>query len=84
MLTARENFLELLNGGKAERFVNQYEPFEFFIGDPLRTMDRKIPGQDTKDTWVLRSAGRRAITPVSRISRMRTKYVLILPNGAIM
>jgi hypothetical protein len=51
MLSARENFLELLNGGKPERFVNQYEPFAFLTMDPLRQMDKRIPGQDTKDSW---------------------------------
>lgn len=54
MLTSRENFLELLNKGKPDHLVNQYDPFEFVIfEDPalLAYEFNRIPGQDVKDGW---------------------------------
>ena len=54
MLTSRENFLELLNRGKPDRLVNQYDPFEFVLfEDPvlLAYEFNRIPGQDIKDGW---------------------------------
>jgi hypothetical protein len=52
MLTARENFLELLGGGTPERLVNQYEPFEFILVEPLlaQSINRK-EGEDIPDAW---------------------------------
>lgn len=50
MLTARENYLELVNGGKPERLVNGYEPFEFILNEPLLAkyyLSCYIEGQDT-------------------------------------
>ncbi len=35
MLTVRENLIETINGGKPDRFVNQYEPFKL-IFNPFR------------------------------------------------
>ena len=35
MLTPRENYLELVKGGKPDRLVNGYEPFAFIFSDPL-------------------------------------------------
>jgi len=53
MLTPKQNYLELLNGGKPERFVNQYEPFKLIMGDPLMWLARntRVRGQDVKDLW---------------------------------
>ncbi len=53
MLTPKENYLELLNGGKPDRFVNQYEPFQFLLGDPLMAASRgaRERGKDAKDGW---------------------------------
>ena len=34
MLTPRENYLELVKGGKPDRLVNGYEPFAFIFSDP--------------------------------------------------
>ena len=50
MMTARENYLALCNGEKPERLVNQYEPFEFVLRDPLLYdfyFGCYIEGQDT-------------------------------------
>ncbi|QOV20315.1 uroporphyrinogen decarboxylase (URO-D) [Blautia liquoris] len=50
MMTARENYLALCNGKKPERLVNQYEPFEFVLRDPLLYdfyFGCYIEGQDT-------------------------------------
>lgn len=35
MLTKRENFLECLQGGEPDRFVNQFEPFALIMASPL-------------------------------------------------
>ena len=35
MLTKRQNLLETIRGGKPDRFVNQYEAFEFVLNDPF-------------------------------------------------
>ena len=53
MLTPKENYFELLNGGKPDRFVNQYEPFKFVLGDPLMAVSRgdRARGKDAKDGW---------------------------------
>lgn len=53
MLTPRANYFELLNGGKPDRFVNQYEPFKFVFGDPISAVARggRAPGKDAKDGW---------------------------------
>ncbi len=53
MLTPKQNYFELLNGGKPDRFVNQYEPFKFIMGDPLMGITRggRAPGIDAKDGW---------------------------------
>ena len=53
MLTPKENYFELLNGGKPDRFVNQYEPFQFILGDPLMAVTRggRARGKDAKDGW---------------------------------
>jgi uroporphyrinogen-III decarboxylase len=50
MMTARENYLALCNGKKPERLVNQYEPFEFVLNEPLLFdfyFNSYIEGQDT-------------------------------------
>ena len=54
MLTARENYMELVNGGKPERLVNGYEPFEFVLNEPLLNkyyFSCYIEGQDTKNPF---------------------------------
>ncbi len=52
MLTARENFMELLNGGTPERLVNQYEAFEFVLPDPIMmVLGGRRPGADVADAW---------------------------------
>ena len=54
MLTARENYMELVKGGKPERLVNGYEPFEFVINEPLLNkyyFSCYIEGQDTKNPF---------------------------------
>lgn len=77
MLTPRENFLELLNGGKPDHLVNQYDPFGFVLfEDPvlLAYEFNRIPGQDIKDGWgtVIRwkageHAGMPYITPENKV-----------------
>lgn len=50
MMTARENYLALCNGEKPERLVNQYEPFEFVLNEPLLFdfyFSCYVEGQDT-------------------------------------
>ncbi|MFC1494700.1 uroporphyrinogen decarboxylase family protein [Thermodesulfobacteriota bacterium] len=37
MLTKRQNFMETIKGGNPDRFVKQYEPFEFIWGNPVST-----------------------------------------------
>ncbi len=54
MMTPRENFLELLNGGQPERLVNGYEPFDFIVSDPLiykYYLGCYIEGQETKSPF---------------------------------
>ena len=54
MLTPKENFLELYNGGKPDSLVNQYDPFHFILfEDPmlLKYEFNRLPGQDVKDGW---------------------------------
>lgn len=75
MLTTRENFLELLNGGKPERLVNQYEPFALVLAEPLLAMSiNRIRGKDVPDAWgtVIRygenePAGMPYITPENKV-----------------
>jgi len=50
MMTARENYLALCNGGVPERLVNQYEPFEFVLNEPLTNLfyfSCYVEGEDT-------------------------------------
>lgn len=56
MLTPRENYMELVNGGKPDRFVNQYEPFEIIVSDPYIIQNHHMDptsrmGRDTLDAW---------------------------------
>ncbi len=54
MMTARENYMELVKGGKPERLVNGYEPFEFVLNEPLLNkyyFSCYIEGQDTKNPF---------------------------------
>ena len=48
MLTKKENFLEMKNGGHPDRFVNQYEPFSIVMGDPIGAYIRgkRTPGME--------------------------------------
>lgn len=50
-MNARDNFLETLHGGKPERFVNEWEPFEM-IFDPLMALTLTAqPGKSIIDPW---------------------------------
>ena len=54
MLTKRQNFMETIRGGSPDRFVNQYEAYEF-IFDPITGASAPAPGQvemqDTFGVW---------------------------------
>ena len=51
MLSAKENFLETLKGGKPDAFVNEWEPFGS-VFDPLMPITLvAIPGQSVVDPW---------------------------------
>ena len=43
MLTARENFLETIRGGKPDRFVKQFEGLSLVRGDPVNKYVRGTP-----------------------------------------
>ena len=53
MKTIRENYMDLLNTGKSERLVKQYEPFAFVLNEPLLKQEYlcRVKGQDTPDAW---------------------------------
>jgi uroporphyrinogen-III decarboxylase len=53
MLTKRQNFLETINGGKPDRFVNQYEYLAFILGlDPLSVATPQlVPGTEVVNGW---------------------------------
>ncbi|NLP37514.1 MAG: uroporphyrinogen decarboxylase [Firmicutes bacterium] len=60
MLTKRQNLLETIRGGKPDRLVNQYEPFEctdalykMIMGDPISAQGKHpMPGgQPEKNAW---------------------------------
>jgi len=52
MLTKRQNFLETIRGGTPDRFVNQYEPFAFIMGDPVSNASgRPQRGETVKNAW---------------------------------
>lgn len=52
MLSPRENFLETINGGKPERFVNQFEYMSILI-DPImmHCSNFAAPGTTMKNDW---------------------------------
>ena len=69
MLSAKENFFETINGGKPDRFVKQYEPFEILYGDPI---NRFINGgarfrgmEPTVDKW-----GVTTVWPADQVAAM--------------
>lgn len=49
MLTRRQNLIETMNGGKPDRFVNQYEFMELIMEAPRD--DRPKPGGIRKSKW---------------------------------
>ena len=50
-MTAKENFLALVNGGKPDALVNEWEPFGS-VFDPLMAMTLvAVPGQYVVDPW---------------------------------
>ncbi len=54
MLTLKQNLLETLKrNGKADRLVNQYQPFVLIMTDPVYKFVRgnRIRGKTTKDVW---------------------------------
>lgn len=53
MKTIRENYMDLLNTGKSERLVKQYEPFAFIMNDPLLGQEYgfRVKGKTLKDPW---------------------------------
>ena len=54
MLTKKQNLLETINGGKPDRFVNQFEALEFIWETPIsrRNMrDRLVPGGTIVNAW---------------------------------
>ena len=53
MLTAKQNLLETIHGGKPDRFVNQFEPFGLlWMCDPLSVLyPLPLPGQESKNAW---------------------------------
>jgi len=53
MLTKRQNLIETIKGGNPDRFVKQYEPFEFVWGNPV-SMAFPFPepgGPPVKNGW---------------------------------
>jgi hypothetical protein len=51
-LTPRENYMELYNHSKPERFVNCYEPFDVFFSDAISArLHTRERGKDVKDAW---------------------------------
>jgi uroporphyrinogen-III decarboxylase len=54
MQTLKQNLLETLKqNGKADRLVNQYQPFVLIMSDPVYKFVRgnRVRGQTTKDVW---------------------------------
>jgi uroporphyrinogen-III decarboxylase len=53
MLTKRQNMLEVIRGGKPDRFVNQYEAIEFFKRTPYNRYPRSLmkPGTEWVNAW---------------------------------
>ena len=54
MLTPKQNLLETLKqNGKADRLVNQYQPFTLIMSDPVYKFVRgnRVRGKTTKDVW---------------------------------
>ena len=53
MLTIRENLLETIRGGNPDRFVNQFEAFEFIYGDPYssKSFAGLKPGTEIVNAW---------------------------------
>lgn len=49
MLTKKQNFLETINGGKPDRFVNQYEYLEIILEAPKRV--RPVKGGTILNEW---------------------------------
>lgn len=51
MLTKRQNLMEVMKGGKPDRFVNQYEFMEIIKEDPLELPLLPGPGTEVKNKW---------------------------------
>ncbi len=51
MMTAKENYLTMLEGGKPDRFLKQYEAFGFVPYDPLVKADPRVLGKHIIDPW---------------------------------
>lgn len=50
MLTIKQNLLETMNGGKPDRFVNQYEFMEMIFEIPIQEPAME-PGMEMKSSW---------------------------------
>ncbi len=84
MLTPRENYLELVKGGKPDRLVNGYEPFAFIFSDPLLKkyyFDCYVEGQDTLNPFGVtirwekgEHAGMPYITPENKVIKDITNW----------
>ncbi|MDR0857711.1 MAG: uroporphyrinogen decarboxylase [Oscillospiraceae bacterium] len=51
MLTKRQNLLETINGGKPDRFVNQYEPFSIIMATPFKNPQPSLGDVNIVDAW---------------------------------
>ena len=52
MLSKRQNLIEVMKGGKPDRFVNQYEAFSLIMGVPVSPVRRTMMGgEPVTDGW---------------------------------
>ena len=53
MLTKRQNFLETIRGGNPDRFVQNFEAFTMFRGNPVTANNpRPDIGETVVNAWV--------------------------------
>lgn len=78
MLTPRENFLETIKiGGKPDRLVDDYEPFQLVGNDPCYRLTRgnRQKGKTTKDVWGVEYAW-----PESQLYPFPTEHDKVCPD----
>lgn len=51
MMTQKERYLTLVEGGKPDGFVNQYDFIKLIFSDPLINLEKRIKGTDSKCPW---------------------------------